>query len=214
MKHVVRPGECMARIAAQYGFAGYRTLYDHSSNAALKRRRPNPNILAPGDEVVIPPRATKTESVRAGSANHFKVVRPKKVLRLVLQDHRLSPLAGEPYTLHIEGAPAVTGHKTDGGGKLEEPVPLAARRAKLEVCGRVLTLDLGGLQPAADTPDEGLAGIQGRLTNLGYYHDLIDGKPNDAFKVALAVFQLDFDLEPTGELDAATRRKIEEAHQV
>src|SRR5579862_4427830 len=99
-RHVVRQGECLSLIAARYGFADWRTLYDHPQNAALKRKRPNPNVLEPGDVVAIPERRIKEMTVASGQVHRFRMRVARKVLRLRLLDHD-APLANEPYALTV-----------------------------------------------------------------------------------------------------------------
>src|SRR5436305_39757 len=48
--HVVQQGECLSSIAHAYGLPDWKHLHDHAANKELKNNRPNPNILAPGDE--------------------------------------------------------------------------------------------------------------------------------------------------------------------
>lgn len=64
MEHVVRQGECLSAIAKRYGFASYRIIYDHPDNAELRRARPNPNLLFPGDVIVIPDRNCNGDMIR------------------------------------------------------------------------------------------------------------------------------------------------------
>jgi hypothetical protein len=54
--YTVRPGDTLGKIAARYGFSNYREIYDHPANAAFKAKRPNPNLIFPGDVIVIPDR--------------------------------------------------------------------------------------------------------------------------------------------------------------
>lgn len=53
--------------------------------------------------------------------------------------------------------------------------------------------------------------VQVALTQLGYYEGPINGVESDEFRAAVAAFQTDAGLEPTGELDAATIAAIQEA---
>ncbi len=53
--------------------------------------------------------------------------------------------------------------------------------------------------------------IQVALTQLGYYDGPINGQQTDEFTAAVAAFQEDAGLEPTGELDAATIAAIQDA---
>ena len=52
--HVVTQGEHLSQIAKRYGFRDSRTVWDHPDNAALRERRPSPNVLLPGDVIQIP----------------------------------------------------------------------------------------------------------------------------------------------------------------
>ena len=52
--HKVEPGESLYSIAHKYGIACWQSIYEHPDNADLRRRRPNPHVLHPGDEVRVP----------------------------------------------------------------------------------------------------------------------------------------------------------------
>lgn len=46
--HLVKQGECLSSIAAQYRFA-WEQLWNLPQNRELRLKRKNPNILFPGD---------------------------------------------------------------------------------------------------------------------------------------------------------------------
>ncbi|MBN1207998.1 MAG: peptidoglycan-binding protein [Myxococcaceae bacterium] len=211
-KHVVRPGECLTTIARQYGFLDYRTVYEHPDNEALRQKRPNPNILFPGDVVAIPERKAKSVSVSTGQVHRFQIVVPKKELSLQLQDHKGEPLANEPYVLEVDGEPPTEGKQTDGDGKLKERVPLARAGATLTIRGRTMRLRFGALNPLRDCPKDDVSGLQGRLRNLGYNPGPADGILGPQTRAALAVFQVDEGLDMTGEPDEQTLGKLEERY--
>ncbi|WP_224366429.1 peptidoglycan-binding domain-containing protein [Hyalangium versicolor] len=211
-KHIVRPGECLTKIAWQYGFADYKTVYEHASNAELRKKRPNPNILHPGDEVSIPDPTPKKASVSTGKMHRFQVRRPKKMLSLKLRDHEGQPLANEPYVLELDGEPELIVAQTDGEGGLQHFVPLSCTQAVLTLRDRTLRLRLGYLNPARDAPQDDVSGVQARLRNLGYHIPRQDGLLDPATRAALAVFQADEGLDFTGEPDATTLNKLEERH--
>src|SRR3979490_2695044 len=67
----IKQGEHVSRIAKQFGFADYRTIWDHPNNAALKDLRKNPNVLAPGDQLFIPDKQLRKESRPTGATHRF-----------------------------------------------------------------------------------------------------------------------------------------------
>src|SRR4249920_494288 len=52
--HTVLQGECLSSIAHDFGFGDWHVIYDHPQNASFKTKRPNPNLIYPGDELFIP----------------------------------------------------------------------------------------------------------------------------------------------------------------
>lgn len=208
--HIVRSGECLSVIAARYGFANYRMIYNHPDNGYFRQLRPNPNLIYPGDEVVIPARDDGAVEVAGGSAHRFTLRRVKKALRVVIQKHDGTPLGGQTGVLVIGGEEIPV--TTDGSGKVEQLVPIDEREAVLTIAGHVLKLRFGHLNPLRDTPDGGLTGAKGRLRNLGY--DIADSLDtlDDATSTAVALFQHDHQLAVTGKLDAATLEALASAY--
>lgn len=214
-RHVVRRGECLSLIARQHGFSDYKTLYDHPDNADLKKARPNPNVLFPGDVVHIPDKEMKDVSAPTGQVHTFKLVMPRKVLRIVFKNHEGQPLAGAEYRLEIgdqaDDDDVVEG-TTDGDGLLEENIVARVSEAFLHIEGRVLRLNLGGLNPIGDLDANDASGVQARLANLGYDVGPVDGIAGRRTRHALAVFQVEQGLDVDGEPTKATLDKLVEVH--
>jgi N-acetylmuramoyl-L-alanine amidase len=212
--HVVKQGECLSRIASQYGFADYKAIYNHPDNADLKQKRPNPNVLRPGDVVHVPDLEKKKVDASTGQSYKFRVNLPKKALRLVLLDASGKPVKGEDYRL--EAGPDVLTGQTDGDGKIEVKVAATAGGGRLTIAGRILVLNFGDLNPVDrqtdDPDDEDWSGVQARLKNLGYDVGPTDGDWGARTRAALALFQHDHDLEIDGKPSDATLKKLEEAH--
>ena len=97
--HIVRQGECLSRIASLYGFRDYRTIYEHSLNAGLRKKRPNPNLLHPGDIVVVPDKESRSETCPTGDIHRFVLKRSLRKLRLRMLEHDGTPLANTDYVL-------------------------------------------------------------------------------------------------------------------
>jgi N-acetylmuramoyl-L-alanine amidase len=210
MIHVVQPGECLASIASQYGFADYKAIYEHPDNADFKKARPNPNLVFPGDPISIPDKQVKKVDAAQRQHHKFKVKIPKKMLRLILKDHAGKPLANKPCVLSVGGEDRKL--TTDGDGKITQPVRVDFTDATLAIGGRVLRLRFGNLNPIAETPDGGVSGVKGRLKNLGYNVADAQGDADDATVAALALFQSENSLEPTGMLDDTTAKKLADVH--
>ncbi len=208
--HRVVSGECLSSIAARYGFHDYRTLYHHPENEALRRARPNPNVLYPGDEVHIPDMREGAARVPTTQLHRFQVRKPRKVLRLRLLDREGRAIANTRYELEL-GAERREG-VTDGDGGIEEPVPVGATEGEIHFDDRTLRLSFGALNPLADAADHGVSGAQSRLRNLGYPVGPVDGVAGPRTRTALGLFQLDQGIEVTCELDDPTRARLEAAH--
>lgn len=203
--HIVRPGEHLACIAGQAGFRTVATVWQAGENARLRAERDHPGVIAPDDVVFVPERQDKQVDRSTGAHHVFRAKRDKLWLRLVVRDFDHEPVVGAKATLEVEGQ--VVDLVTDGDGRIEQQVPLNARRGTLHVpdVGLELALDIGMLDPVdMDT------GWRARLVNLGYFHgDAEDSDGgNERWDWALQEFQCDHGLEVSGEADDATRAKL------
>jgi len=204
INHSVREGETVASIAARHGLAP-ETVWDDPANADLRERRGDPNILFPGDMVVVPDKQVKEESGATEQRHRFRTRRGTVTLRLVLRDAGDEPLADQPCTL------VVGGHSfdltSDGDGVIEQVVPAGEDDGKLLVGERVLPLKIGHLDPIDEH-----AGQRERLNNLGYRAGQGDDPDDPVFCSAVEEFQCDHDLEVDGVVDPETQGKLQEIH--
>jgi hypothetical protein len=204
--HIVARNETLMRIAAKYGFLDYRTIYDHPDNAALKSRRPNPQVLKQGDEVFIPePKRNKVFYCETGKKHEFVIPVPTHELRIYALNGG-KPVSCQSYILEIDGKKLPGRTKNDG--LVKKTVPARARNAVLRfpACGLTWTLKIGALDPLRDQE-----GIQQRLANLGFWRE--GGEtPGATFRTNLLQFQRSHELELTGEPDPATIAKLKEVH--
>lgn len=210
--HVVEQGDCLHSLAARYGFASYRDLYDHADNRTLRERRDRADLLVPGDQVAIPDPTQKEDSAQTGTRIRYTALGQTVRLRLVFRDDQGHAHAHKRYRLSIEGADDREG-RTDGSGHLDEPIPATSQHGRVELWlsddrehGYVFPLRVGHLDPV-DT----LSGAQARLRQLGF-PCAVTGRIDDDTSDALCAFQSRHGLEQTGELDEATRRKLVEKH--
>ena len=199
--HIVKPGECVATIAAQYGVP-WKTIWDAPENATLRRTRPDPNVLAAGDKVVVPKPKPRQESVKAGQNTQFVVKREK--IRLYLQlKAGPDPLGGEDWELTCGDRNAKG--TTESDGLIEAEIPPDEKEATLILPKRKqkYTLALGELDPI-DT----VRGAQARMHNLGLYKGEHSGNLDDATRAAIEQLQTIEKLPVTGKYDAATQKAL------
>jgi hypothetical protein len=199
--HVVSQGECLSSIAKQYGLLK-QTIWEHSRNAGLRRQRPNPDTLFPGDILFVPPQ-NESEFDRPVDQLHKFVLNCDRIrfrLRFLLDD---KPRANEPYLLEI-GNLKLSG-KTDPNGWLDQRIPAGEPEGivTLQDGKERYTVELGRIDPI-DT----VTGVQGRLRNLGYFDGEINGERHAETLDAVCAFQMKHGLTPTGEMDATTRNLL------
>ncbi len=52
--HTVKKGENLDKIAKTYGIKSFKSIYDDPVNAKFRRQRKNPDLIQPGDKIIIP----------------------------------------------------------------------------------------------------------------------------------------------------------------
>jgi hypothetical protein len=199
-KHVVKQGETVPAIARRLGFLA-DTIWNDAANAALKAKRGNMNVLMAGDELSIPDRRPREESVPTDSPQKFLRKGDKQKFKVVMMLGGKAR-ADEDYVLKI--GELMKRGKTDGGGKIEVDIPADAKSGTLTFKDgkESYALALGGLDPV----DE-VSGVQQRLCNLGFRCPQ-DGRLDESTKQALRKFQAAQKIPVTGEADGATKGKL------
>jgi hypothetical protein len=207
--HIVQPGECLSSIADRYGFGRWETIYQDGANADLRRKRPDPHVLHPGDVVVIPDLAQRTVQAPTDKRHTFVLKSLRRKLRIQLIDDEGNQLATLPFTAD-DGFRLHAGH-TDGDGWLTLDLPVDSTRVEVDVGGWVRVFEPGQLNPIRpDTSDEGTSGAQARLAGLGFDPGPIDGVLGPRTRAAVVAFQRSFGLELSGKVDDPTRAKLQE----
>lgn len=233
-KHTVQEGECVSSIAYDYGLFP-NTVWEYEENSKLRELRKNPNVLLPGDILVIPDKKEKQVEAETGERHRFRRKGVPEKLELHLLDYG-APRASLRYRVDIDGK-VITG-TTDEEGRLEHWISPGAMRGKMIFKGETeeeqeeYELLLGALPPI-DTD----LGVEIRLKNLGFMDEeeessgpeddelvqeaiglglLEEGEEDDreiALREAISSFQLYCGLPVTGEADEDTRQKLVEIHK-
>jgi hypothetical protein len=206
INHTVEQGEHILRIAEKYHFFDYTIIWDDGANAAIKTKRDNPNVLNPGDVVVIPDKTPKKETRPTTKVHTFKV--NLKPLRLWIEIHNYDGemAAGVECVLKVE---AKETKLTTPRGFVHKYILVDDQDGHLKV--EILNIDtaikIGYLDPVEEP-----TGQHARLNNLGYNAGTVGDPDPDQLKSAVEEFQCDNELPVTGVCDAATQSKLKELH--
>jgi hypothetical protein len=204
--HVVQDGECLANIASAYRFRSWKSIYNASENVELRKKRPNPNVLYAGDEVVIPDNGTKSHDRPTEQKHPFVVRNTRWVLRLCMKDRDGNAIAGEPFEFTSPGGYPVKGN-TARDGMIEVELPAETRSATLRFLGKEYAVKIGKLDPIGR-----VKGVQARLNNLGFHAGPVDGIPGKLTRKAVYDFQASQGMKPTGQIDDATLQLLLPEH--
>lgn len=206
IRHVVRQGETLLSIALAHGMEP-AAVWKAPENAKLTAHR-DPDILAPGDILTLPPPPAPKLRVSPNSSNSYRGQIPRVEVRLCFHTD-LGPMANEPYEIKGVTAPAegpIEG-KLDGAGGFLLELPINIEQFVLSFPKRMVehTVWVGHLDPK-DEP----AGLRQRLLHLAYLPVQPQGQDSfvfasdEAFKQTLMWFQRGNGLEPSGNPDDAT----------
>ncbi|MGA8308921.1 MAG: peptidoglycan-binding protein [Terriglobales bacterium] len=210
--YTVRQGDYLSKISSENGFFDHTIIWNHPNNAELKKKRENPSVLYPGDQLFIPDKNQRDCQCPADQTHTFEVKRERLKLRLVLEDQYENPVANAKCKIII-GAQD-TELTTDGKGKIELEIPLETQTGALVIDskdtpydGELFSLRVGDLDPV-DTP----SGQQARLNNLGYFAGSADRADDPLFLSAAEEFQCDHGLTVDGKIGPNTQAKLKQVH--
>ena len=225
--HFVVQGEYLSKIARAHGFADFHTIWDAPENKDLKEKRKNPNVLYPGDKLVIPDKEIREESRATEKKHKFELQGEKLTLRIKLMDLKNKPVEGHECTLIVEGDSKE--FKTKSDGILEEEISTDHGTGKLLDRGKPdpklpfnppleVPLKVGHLDP-----EDKVSGQIARLNNLGYNagevpeHPLTDSEErklgkSPQFLSAVEEFQCDHKLTVDGKCGPKTQAQLKDVH--
>jgi hypothetical protein len=204
-EHSIADGESTSSIAVEYGFAP-ATIWSDPDNSALKKQRPHPNLLMPGDELAIPARKRKEIDLATDKVHTFKRQGARTLVIVQLFDGA-EPRKNQEWKLVIGNQ--TSNGTSDGEGVVELWVTPTDRSGTLTI-GKdeyKVQLDFDRLHPVSES-----SGVQQRLSNLGFWAALPDQPPDECLLAAVRSFQVRVGLDPTGKIDDTTRQKLADLH--
>jgi N-acetylmuramoyl-L-alanine amidase len=210
MIHVIEAGECVMSVAFDNGHF-WETLWNHPENEALRKLRAKPTVVSEGDEVFVPELRPKTEKVRTGASYKYKRKGVPAKLSIRLADAEGKPRANLPFTLIIDGK-SIKG-TSDGKGMVSCALMPNAGSGSL-VIGEGKDAETYELRLRHLDPPETESGVRARLTNLRFLADDPEDTRGDDERLAAAIsaFQAANQLDVSGSVDDATRKKLVEVH--
>lgn len=203
VKHIIRPGDCIASVSLAHGFAP-DTVWNDDANRKLREKRESGYLLVPGDVLIVPDLRRQAVDCATSRLHTFRRrgIPEKLEIRLLDCDE---PRASVPYVLVIDGERQEG--TTDADGCLHAWIPPTARVGELRVDGdEPVPLKLGHLVPVTEAD-----GVRDRLRNLGFL-PAEDDHDEHELTLALLHFQEHHELPASGTADDATRAKLLEIH--
>jgi putative peptidoglycan binding protein len=225
--YAVRQGDYLAKIAHDHGFNKWQTIYEHPDNQAFRQKRPDPNVIYPGDQLFIPDKKPSYASAGSDQKRTFKRRRSATPVRLVLKNGiNNDPVVILKYELatkqetftRLRGqsrSPTFDPKNLERGmvvEKLAHPeteatLKLWLRDEKAPDPEFEYTLKLGDLDPV-----EEITGVQARLNNLGFHCGAIDGNCGPKTQAALKAFQGRYGLTVDCQPNKETQAKLKELY--
>jgi hypothetical protein len=203
--YVIRQGDYLTKLAHAMGFDA-DAVWNHADNRALREKRPDHNILQPGDLLQVPdPEPATGPAVSPNTSNRYKARVPTVEIKLKLHDAADAPLANKAYRVLGTGKEEQGATDGDGLATLSVPVRLREVRLVLEESGDEYQLMIGDMDPI-DEP----SGVRKRLEHLGYLRG--PEADEEALRGALCAFQAAQTIAVTGEPDQTTCDALVSAH--
>jgi N-acetylmuramoyl-L-alanine amidase len=238
--YIIAQGDCLDSIALSHGFFP-DTLWNHGANADLKKLRKDPNVLFPGDKLVIPDIQIREVTKATEKRHRFKRkgVPAKLNLRFVKPKDppppKDEPAGGsDDCSNYVEPEPPsaaaqemepianapykldidgeVSEGQSDGDGKVKVSIPPNATKAIITFHPGTPEQRVIPLALGEMDPVDTIIGARKRLNNLGYQCALDKNEMTPELKDVLGRFQKDNKLQVNGELNDATKDKLKEKH--
>jgi hypothetical protein len=212
--HTVRQGENLSSIARRYKIANWKDIYDDPANEHFRSLRPNPNLIYPGDSVVIPDIKPQATTLSTGQEHRIVVRRYSQVLKIRLLNAKREPVENARVTVDLPGGIRTLQSNSQGiveiGIQSSDPSSfvISVHETPNAETAQEYMVQTNHLDPL-DT----ISGIQARLNALGFAAGPIDGAMGKKTRAGIEAFQRSNPhLTVDGVAGPDTRAALEEAY--
>ena len=212
--HTVAQGDTLSKLARAAGLENIHVIYDAPQNAEFKKLRPNPNLIYPGDQVVIPQRSAKTTELPSGQMHALEApLAPPDTLELTLKNESGKILRNRALTLILGNQEHRLTTSATGNIKLtlEDGMPDSGEMQIYDEQGQniqnTITLQFGHLDPVT-----ALSGVQARCNALGFDCGTVDGQNGPKTRAGIKAFQQAHGLQVDGIPGPKTQAKLTDVY--
>lgn len=206
--YVVRQGDYLVKLAAQYGFDPDQ-VWGLPENKPLQDAGRDPHLLVAGDMLYIPDNPPDPNSLQTGTDNAFTSADTLVKVRVVFTPDG-EALANEPYLVEADDGSDVPAGSLDGDGGFEAEVATSVNTLVVRFPNRyeAYTVNIGHLDPVSEP-----SGVIQRLAHLGYLPITATPTADDTtLQNALSAFQREAGIDESGQADDATTQELVKRH--
>lgn len=198
--YVVRQGDYIAKVAMLVG-CGEDEIWSHEKNLALREGGRKMAILHPGDVLFVPETAAAPETVATEASNAFLATIPRTTITIACRKEG-APFARQKYEVRM---PDVMNGTADAQGVVTFDVPVTVREVTVTFpeLREAFCVRIGDVDPCTEA-----SGARARLAQLGYLPLDEEAQDDESLADAIARFQLQEDLAPTGWCDGETTARL------
>ncbi|MFO0618032.1 MAG: peptidoglycan-binding domain-containing protein [Polyangiaceae bacterium] len=202
--YIVRQGDYLDGLAYRAG-ASPKDVWQHAKNKELTKKRDSGDQLAPGDVIYLPDNPKTPIQFSKTSSVQLTADIPRRDITVHFETAE-GPVANQPYLVEPSprGQDPKSPPQSGGDGKVTLSVTVIQREVTVHFTQlqKKYTLLIGAMDPVTER-----SGVQKRLENLAFLTPNL--RASDATLArALRAFQRAVGIEPTGEADESTRKKL------
>ncbi len=212
--YIIQQGDTLTRIALKNGLNSAEDIYNHPANKTFKDKRPNPNVIYPGDQITLPEASATPFAGSVDKTHQFVLKPPKETFEVIIKNDEGEVWTGKRAVLTV-GEQTLDQTLDDSGLLSVELHKLNEKEATLEIYldeeseepSHTMEIQLAHLDPI-DT----ISGVQGRCNNLGFDCGAVDGEMGPLTQEGIKAFQQHHQLDVDGKLGPKTQDTLQQAY--